>query len=113
MVRLSIAHDLKVDGYDSEFADINNPRGTIYKEVFWLQATLEDGTRYDHYYITDDIVKIDALLSRIKRALEGGIILDLDNNKIWAMGTPVYGSEAYLHFGGEETLNQLEEFERY
>ena len=113
MAKLSIANDLKIDGYNSEFADIDNPRGTVYKEVFWVQATLEDGTRYDHFFITDDCKKIDFLCTRIKKALEGGLSLNLDNNKVWAMGTPVYGSEAYQVSQGEGYLIQLEEFERY
>ena len=102
-MNLTIASDLEIAGYNIEFADIDNPRGTIYREVFWVQATLEDGTRYDHHFITRDITKAKALLDRMQ-----GKELALDNSNVWAIGTPVYGSQAYLLYGGEETLRQLE-----
>lgn len=111
-MKLSIANDLKLDGRNPEFADINNPNGNVYKELFWITVTLNDGTRYDHYFITDNIKEIDALLTRMKIFIEGSDKLDLENSKVWALGTPVYGSKAYEMFGGEETLTQLELFER-
>lgn len=85
---LGIGSDLKVVGYDGEFADMDNPQGAIVREVFYLSATTERGDRkawgsFDSY-------------EEAEAAIPEAPMVEL-----WAEDSPVYGSEAYQHSDAE------------
>lgn len=108
---LSIAQDEQITGYDSEMADIDNPRGARYKTVYWVQATMPNGKRYDHYHITSNEIEVLALKTRMTLAINNGDSLDLDNLGLWAETQSVYGSVAYINNGTEQKLLEMEMYE--
>jgi len=94
-MEVGVVKDLGIAATNSEFADLDNPHGYIYRNHYWIQAVQDDGRRYDHFYITFDKVKADALVARIQDALDGGGVLNLEDTDVWREGSPVYGSRAY------------------
>ena len=102
---LNVVSDLGIVGYNPEMADIANPRGAIYRNHYWVQATLDDGNRFDHYFINLDKTKVEALLARMSAALDAGDGLNFAASDLWADGTPVYGSEAYQAINCEGSLD--------
>ena len=79
---ISINSDLKVVGYDGEFADFDNPQGAIVREVFHLSATTARGDRkafgaFDSFEAAEAAIPFAPMV------------------EAWGEDYPVYGSEAY------------------
>lgn len=88
--QLGIRPDQVIVRQDPEFADVGNPRGLIWGEVFYIVATAKNGERMLH--TANDFRTLD----EAERYL---ITMDSDSPDIspdWQYLDPAYGSEAYL-----------------
>lgn len=79
---------IAVVGTDREWADIDNPRGEIFGEVYELIAEEADGSRYIVCINTKDEAQAIRQVARLER-------LDAVPAKYLEATYPVYGSEAY------------------
>jgi hypothetical protein len=84
--------DLRVVGRNPEMADMDNPRGDIIREVFYVLAENMQGRRWAHTFGSEDRARVERLVVRIRRAWRDGFPLNLE---LWNEVDPAYGSPAY------------------
>lgn len=93
--------NFEVVGYDSEWADISNPKGAIICEVIYLTAANEIGERWCYRLGRIPMDKIEREVSRMMDLI---CHYGVDPKHDWTPMDPVYGSEAY-ELGGYEARN--------
>ena len=84
--------------FNSEFADMGNPNGAIYGDVFFVIAETKLGARYSHVNRFDNLHDAEKLALRVQRH---GVI-DLAH---WNQSYSVYGSAAWE---GEEVYRRID-----
>jgi hypothetical protein len=98
--------NLCVVGSNPEMADIDNPRGDIIREVWYIVAanengdTRESGSFGDHEWSRVDAEKTAVALSIRSQSL-GKLPVGFDD---WRDGRPQYGSSAYLMYGADDDI---------
>lgn len=80
--------DYEIVGFDSEFSDLGNPEGAIWKNVIFVTAETKHGARYSHVSRFDNLKDAEKLALRVQRH---GVI-DLAH---WNQSFSVYGSAAW------------------
>lgn len=85
-----------VVGYDSECADMDNPRGARFGERWFIQAEDELGYRYQF-----------GGLYRTREAAERSYLMYAPAVELWDEVEPCYGSEAYARNWREYEANQI------
>jgi hypothetical protein len=87
--RVDVGRDAVVVAYNSEFADMSNPTGAIYRHTFEVMAITKDGRRFrHHHFFGDDRDAADRLAIRVLYRGE----VDLAH---WTETYPEYGSSAW------------------
>jgi hypothetical protein len=81
--------DTCVVGQDSEFADMCNPEGFIYRHRWFVEACTDYGDRFIHKLHFD--LESDTAFVLANRVKEKGEI----DPQYWVQGYPVYGSNAW------------------
>ena len=103
------ACNLAVVGCNPENADIDNPRGDIIREVWFVEAVNAHGDRRLSQSLGQDAAaaaeKLAAALTA--RAAAGKLPVGFGD---WFEGRSVYGSDAYVEYGQADDL-ALEELE--
>lgn len=89
---ISVASEMRVVGQDPEHADIVNPRGEIFGEVFFVTATTTRGEVEMHDFHSMDVEQIRNLAARIQEHLDDGEELNADH---WLQWRSIYGSPAW------------------
>ena len=84
--------------FNSEFADMGNPDGAIYGDLFFVMVETKQGERYSHVNRFDNLKDAEKLALRVQR--HGWI--DLAN---WYQSYSVYGSAAWE---GEEVYRRID-----
>jgi hypothetical protein len=72
--------------------------------VFFVRAETPDGQRWDHHYRFRNLAHAEAYCAQV-RITAPKVGLSLDH---WEEQTPVYGSDAYITQGVEESTRQWE-----
>lgn len=91
-----VRSEIRVAGSDPEMADMDNPRGLIYKEVFFVILTAADGERLAGPIVKGPDSKLPAA---IQRSLDRGY--DPTTSLAFQPIEPAYGSLAYQRDGIE------------
>jgi hypothetical protein len=87
--QVDVREDVVVVDQNSEFSDMDNPQGYIYRRTFVVLAITKDGRRFAHHHFFGmDRDKADALA--IKVLYRGEI-----DHSYWKETYPVYGSSAW------------------
>jgi hypothetical protein len=105
MIQFEVRSKLITNGSNPELADMDNPNGFLYGEMFYVIATFADGKRFRHYlsatyslmsrnqvegdYSLDDLQRFANKLQRLQPAL---------NPYYWEETEPCYGSPAWQEF---------------
>ena len=84
--------------FNSEFADMGNPNGAIYGDVFFVIVETKHGERYSHQNRFDNLEEAQKLALRVQRH---GVI-DLAH---WNQSYSVYGSASWE---GEEVYRRID-----
>jgi hypothetical protein len=91
-VTIGVASEFCVIGYDGEYADMDNPRGAIVREVFFLVAEDARGARWAWGEGWRDADAAEAAIATAPPVI------------LWSPWRPAYGSVAYIEDGGEEEM---------
>lgn len=100
-----------VIGYNTECADVSNPRGAIYGCGASLMVEAPDGSRWQHDYRVrtsseaESLKQLSALYEKIKACLLNGKKL---NPLHWDSIQPRYGSDAYIAGNWENEVCRME-----
>lgn len=87
--RVDVREDVVVVAQDSEFSDMDNPEGYIYRRTFKVLAMTQDGRRFAHHHFFGlDRDAADRLAIRVLHRGE----IDHDH---WTETYPEYGSSAW------------------
>jgi hypothetical protein len=87
--QVDVGRDVVVVDYNSEFADMDNPTGAIYRNTFQVMAITKDGRRFvHHHFFGEDRDAADRLAIRV---LYRGEV----DHAHWTETYPVYGSSAW------------------
>jgi hypothetical protein len=89
-VTIEVASEFRVIRYDAEYADMDNPRGEIVGEVFFLVAEDARGARWAWGEGWRDAAAAEAAIATAPPVV------------LWSPCRPAYGSVAYIEDGGEE-----------
>jgi hypothetical protein len=106
--------DYEIVGFDSEFSDLGNPEGAIWKNVHFVNAVTKNGSRYSHVNRFGNFEDAQKFALRVQRH---GVI-DLNH---WNQSYSVYGSPAWedeevvrrfdlqnaIHAGDHEAIERL------
>ena len=92
MVKVGIVSEIRVVDYNPEMADIDNPKGAISGEVFFLAAEYPDGRVESHYFCSADKSLIENLEVKVAKHLAMGRELNEDH---WLSWRVTYGSPAW------------------
>ena len=84
-----VASELRVVGYDPEYADMDHPRGEIVRDRFYLQATNERGDRR-RYGCFETEADAECNFWHLAPPVEE-----------WNEDYPEYGSIAYQEYGDD------------
>lgn len=96
------ASDLVVVDYNSEMADVVNPRGAIFGEAWYVYAENVQGDRWRYYLGIDCKEKAEKLAHALNmRMLAGKLPVAFDR---WEQHRPAYGSPAYVAYGQADDL---------
>lgn len=104
--KVGITSELRVVDYNPEMADMDNPKGAITGEVFFLAAEYPDGKVEAHYFGSADKTLIEDLEVRVAKHLANGGELNEDHWLPWRI---TYGSPAWS--GAEEAAMERKEAE--
>ena len=88
---IGVASDFRVVGYNNENADMDNPRGAIVREIFYLRATDARGNRRAWGAWETE--------AGAEAAIESAPPVFL-----WAPAPPEYGSPAWEAYGEAEEI---------
>lgn len=92
-------------GNDPECADLDNPRGEIWRERYFLIAYTSEGIRFCHFHGFVKESEAKSFAEHVDTALYWGQRL---SPEYWEFFGYVYGSDAYEEFGGERDLIEWE-----
>ncbi len=95
--------DLAVVGYNSENADMSNPRGEIIGEIWYIVAEAPNGRRWRHNRSSEYRVAMERHAELMADFSKGFL-----NALNWIEIDPCYGSEAY-ESQGIEALRAMED----
>jgi hypothetical protein len=92
-----------VVGFDSEFADIDNPRGARFATDFVVYARDEEGNSAESPALfRNDEAGAERYATALRARLAAGKLpVGFDR---WAEARPVYGSDAYVAYGAADDL---------
>lgn len=93
MIQFFVASNIVVVHANPEYADMDNPRGNIYGERWFIVAENSKGRRWKHYTTFDSANNAERIRSRIEKDYESGIRL---KDLYWTEIDPAYGSEEYI-----------------
>ena len=94
---MHVKSDLCVVGSDPESADMTNPYGHVYGEVYFLIAEREDGKR-----MIGPVVESHDLDRQVNLAQTAIDQHGFDPEAEWTEGRPCYGSPYYVQSGAEQ-----------
>lgn len=104
-ISISVEPDLVHIGNDPEYADLDNPRGEIWSERYFLTAYTTEGIRFRHFHGFVKEAEATSFARHVDTALYWGHRL---SPEYWDFFGCVYGSDAYQEFGGERDLIEWE-----
>lgn len=105
---LEVASELVVTDHNPEMADIDNPRGAIFADSFFVIAIDDEGRVYAHKNATLDRQEAERWLESIKRRFNP-LTFDAGNSPHWKYYRNQYGSEEYLMNAVEDAYREKED----
>lgn len=101
------ADEAVVIGYDSEFADYDNPRGAMIGFAGRVYAEDAQGNRWFHTVATDyDRKRVlnlaETMAERLTIRYQKGRLPVAFSG--WTKGRPAYGSQAYQDYGADDDI---------
>ncbi len=97
MWTVMIQSEIRVVGQNPEMADLDNPRGDLHSEVFFLVA--EDSYGYRFAFdgeIPENVVQRLVMIANFEDYINQGSINPYISHE-WSAIRPAYGSDAYLY----------------
>lgn len=100
MIDFFIRQETAVIGHNGEMADMSNPQGHVFGEVFFLVARAPSGKQWAHYATFHDESKALLLQDRVQQA-------KTVDEQYWHEIEPQYGTQAWLDWNADhpETWN--------
>ena len=94
--------DIVVVGTNTEMADIDNPRGHLFGEAWYVYAENPHGDRRRFYMGIDKQIQSERMASALTQRLAAGKLpVAFDR---WQPTRPSYGSDAYIEYGQADDL---------
>ena len=102
--------DIVVVGTNPEMADIDNPRGNLFGEAWYVYAENCHGDRYRFYMGIDKQIQSENMANALTERLAAGKLpVAFDR---WEQTRPSYGSDAYIEYGQDDDI-AMEAKEQY
>ena len=103
---LDIRSDIVVIGTNPEMAEMGNPRGEVYGEVFYVVMANDKGRRWATVACWKTYEAAERQAQWVDSRLEAGHRMDRDD---WFETNPVYGSQAYIDAEPELVAREVAE----